>query len=55
MTGAQTVTGALAATDSANSVRGQGYYFDKYAITLTAGQRVRIALTATGSNWDTFL
>jgi formylglycine-generating enzyme required for sulfatase activity len=55
ITAAQTVTGALAATDSANSVRGSGYYFDKYAITLTAGQRVRIALTAMGSNWDTFL
>ena len=55
MTAAQTVTGALAATDSANSVRGQGFYFDKYAITLTAGQRVRIALTATGGFSDTYL
>ena len=55
MTAAQTVTGALATTDSANSVRGQGYYFDKYAITLTAGQRVRIALTATGGFSDTYL
>ena len=55
MTAAQTVTAALDATDSANSVRGQGYYFDKYAITLTAGEQVRIALNATVSNWDTFL
>jgi hypothetical protein len=55
MTAAQTVTAALDATDSANSVRGSGYYFDKYAITLTAGQRVRVAQTATVTNWDTYL
>jgi formylglycine-generating enzyme required for sulfatase activity len=55
MTAAQTVTGALATTDSSNSVRGFGYYFDKYAITLTAGQRVRIALNATGGFSDTYL
>jgi formylglycine-generating enzyme required for sulfatase activity len=54
MTAAQAVTGALATTDSANSVRGSGYYFDKYAITLTAGQRVRVRQTATGFS-DTYL
>jgi formylglycine-generating enzyme required for sulfatase activity len=55
MTAAQTVTAALDATDSANSVRGSGYYFDKYAITLAAGQRVQIIQTATVTNWDTYL
>ncbi len=55
MTAAQTVTAALDATDSANSVRGSGYYFDKYAITLTAGQRMQIIQTATVTNWDTYL
>jgi hypothetical protein len=55
MTAAQTVTAALATTDSANSVRGSLFYFDKYAITLTAGQRVRVAQTATVTNWDTYL
>jgi hypothetical protein len=55
MTAAQAVTGALATTDSANSVRGSGYYFDKYAITLTAGQRVRVAQTATVTSLDTYL
>jgi formylglycine-generating enzyme required for sulfatase activity len=54
MTAAQTVTAALATTDSANSVRGSGYYFDKYAITLAAGQRVQIIQTATGFR-DTYL
>ena len=42
-------------TDPTNGPRGAGYYYDRYAVTLAAGQVINVTQTANTGFTDTFL
>ena len=47
--------GTFANTDPTNGPRGAGYYYDRYAVTLAAGQVITVTQTANTGFTDTFL
>jgi hypothetical protein len=47
--------GTFANTDPTNGPRGAGYYYDRYAVTLTAGQVITVTQTANTGFFDTLL
>jgi formylglycine-generating enzyme required for sulfatase activity len=47
--------GTFANTDPTNGPRGAGYYYDRYAVTLAAGQVINVTQTANTGFTDTFL
>jgi formylglycine-generating enzyme required for sulfatase activity len=47
--------GTFANTDPTNGPRGAGFYYDRYAVTLTAGQVITVTQTANTGFFDTLL